>query len=80
MKRDPSRPKASDIDDGFVLRCVKDYCYTGAPHPLERLSTFPLKVIQAKFQKLRQRGLLDQKDGLTEAGRRFLTEREARAS
>lgn len=72
MKRDPSRPKAADIPDVVALRCCAQMNEGTAWVPPLSLADFPPKVIEAKFDKLRARGLLDAKDRLTTAGRAFL--------
>ena len=80
MKRDPNRPKAADIEDAFVLKACAAFGLGRAPDPVSLLVlTYPAKVVRAKFEKLRERGLLDSKDRLTEAGRRAI-EGEEKAS
>lgn len=78
VKRDPSRPKASDISDLDMLAACLKYASVGAPFPSEPfLSRFPGKVIAQKFVKLEKRGLITLKKYPTHAGLELLAKLEA---
>lgn len=78
--RDPSRPKASDIDDVDILVAVERYTDTGAPHPNGTFEHFPMKVVSAKLDKLVRRGLINSHLKITPVGRKALGEMQERAS
>lgn len=77
VKRDPSRPKAADIDDVLALRVVDECCRTGTyPTDHDELLSYPAKVVLTKLRKAEQRGwILRPGKGsyaLTEKGREVL--------
>ncbi len=77
MKRDPSRPKASDITDMEILVACEQYTTVGAPFPSEPfLTRFPGKVISSKLAKAHRRGWTNEKHHLTKDGRAALAEME----
>ena len=76
MKRDPSRPKASDITDQEILDALEQFSRVGFPFPSDAFKAYPGKVVAAKLAKAQKRGWSDSKHHLTKAGREALRKLE----
>jgi len=79
VKRDPDRPKASDLSDTEVLAAVEDYAMHNGLWPIDAFPEVPGKVILAKMRKLQSRGWIaayatgqTQRYIVTESGRKVL--------
>jgi len=70
LKRDPTRPKASDIQDLEMLQAIETYTAAGAPWPPDAFAMrVPAKVAIAKLHKAVDRGWATPRYMLTKEGR-----------
>lgn len=74
MKRDPSRPKASDLDQAELLHAVDEAACKGV-WVGDYFPKMPGKVVVARLRKMQERGwvkVVQDKYVLTQAGREAL--------